>query len=642
MKYDAYRDLIKRLEAEAARDPKGYTLRVGAFGVLGYLYILAVFAAMLALLNFGPRLRYLAGSWLSIKLGLLLVPLVFFFLGVLFRRVAAPPGVPLTRERVPALFTLIDEVAKVLHAPRPHRVLITASYNCAMFQRPRLGVFGWPENILILGLPMLEALSRARFRAVLAHELGHLAAHHGTFGGRLHAVSDSWQLLLQRLSLRRSALLHVFEVFFRWFGPRFQAMGFVLGRRQEYFADHCSRLAAGLRATRGALVRIEVMGRHYRDAMEQTTQVRLRHQSSPPEDVVPVVARRMRDNPSLEDAQKWIDEALRAETGYEHTHPALRDRLVALEPGMTPFVSDALAEPGPSAAQQLLGDALEPITQEVSAAWVVEMAPAWKHRHEELAVAERTANAIEGGTAPDSASPDAAWTAVAARLELDGDQGARERVEAFLASHPDHAVAHYRLGQILLARNDGVGLEHLERTMRLDSDATLSSCGLAVGFLRAQGRGHQADEFTRRAWEFSELAQKAEQERRFLRKKDRLVPHGLPPAAIMKLRARFAHEHWMAAAYLVRKEVEWRADKPCYVLGITMHRAWYRLTDPMKERVKVMSLFRGDVLPAGTWVFVLEGNLRWVRNHVARVDRSLIWLRPKRRIKAAKGPAKAA
>src|SRR5436309_10423008 len=190
MQFEAYRDLIQRLEAEAARDPRRYALRVGLFGVLGYAYLVAVFGALCAIVILGPRLRH-GGSWLVVSPGLVLIPVaVVLVLRVLIVRMGTPRGVPLVRERVPALFSMIDEVARALHAPRPDRVLLTPDYNCTALQRPRLGIFGWPENVLMIGLPMLETLSRSRFRAILAHELGHLAADHGTFTGRMHVVSE--------------------------------------------------------------------------------------------------------------------------------------------------------------------------------------------------------------------------------------------------------------------------------------------------------------------------------------------------------------------------------------------------------------------------------------------------------------------
>jgi hypothetical protein len=438
--------------------------------------------------------------------------------------------------------------------------------------------------------------------------------------------------MLTRLAAQRGLTLHLFAPFFRWYGPRMQAMGFVLGRRQEYFADACARRVAGKRATRGALVRIETMARHHRAVTESVLHARLRDSAAPPQDHVAELARRMREDPSPERSARWLEEALRAETGYEHTHPALRDRLVALDPHAAPTLDDVRAEPGPTAAEELLGAALESLTHEVGTRWVADMAPAWKARYDELAEAARTAGAPAGNGDPDATSPEAAWRTLSARLAVDGEQNAVGPLTDFLAAHPDHAAAHYRLGRVLLRDGETAGLAHLDRAMELDSDAIPPGCGLAVDFLRAQGRGCEAEAYTRKAWEFSELLQRVDQERRFLRRKDRLGPCGLPPETLARLRARLAREDWIAAAYLARKEVDWRPERPCYVLAVRMRRRWYRLADPNQEAVARRILMNDETIPEGTWLFLLEGDLRWARSRLAGIERALIWARPRRAV----------
>lgn len=642
MRFEDYRDLIRRLEAEAARDARAYTLRVGAFGALGYVYIVLVFAALASLLAlvFGVRHAHVTGwLWFGLKLGIVLVPMGWSLLRALMVHVPPPQGVELTPARVPVLFDKINQVARMVHAPRPDRVLLTADYNCSILQRPRLGIFGWPENILILGLPMLETLSPARFRSVLAHEFGHLGADHGTLSGRLYAVSDAWRHLLGQLEARRSLLLRLFTPFFNWYGPRFGAMAFVLGRRKEHFADACARRAAGDRATRSALVRIEVMARHYRSVMEHVAFARVRETPAPPPDIVAEVSVRMREDPATDRAQQWLDEAMRAETGYEDTHPALRDRLAALDPKAKVTVADALAEPGSTAAQDAFAGALDALAMEVGALWVADLAPAWRARHEQLGEAERLASAYESGDAEAHAAPNAEWKAVIARLELESEACAFERLDAFLAAHRDHALAHFRMGEMLLARGDERGLMHLERSMRLDSDATPAGCEAATRFLRGQGRGEAADGFTRRAWEFSELLEKSNAERSVLLRKDQLVAHDVPEAAVAKLRARLEREEWIQAAYLARKEVALRPEKPCYVLGLAPHHPWWRYVNPKRDAEKAIALLRDESLPEGTWMFFLDGELRWAQKRIGQIEGGRVWDRKWQGVGAAKPAA---
>jgi hypothetical protein len=54
--------------------------------------------------------------------------------------------------------------------PRFHHVLVTDDFNAAVVQAPRLGLFGWYRNYLLIGLPLAKALTVEQFKAVLAHE----------------------------------------------------------------------------------------------------------------------------------------------------------------------------------------------------------------------------------------------------------------------------------------------------------------------------------------------------------------------------------------------------------------------------------------------------------------------------------------
>ncbi|RSZ55705.1 M48 family metalloprotease [Massilia atriviolacea] len=76
----------------------------------------------------------------------------------------------------PRLFAYLFELADAAGAPRPHRVFLSATVNAAVFYDLSLFnlIFPSKKNLLI-GLPLVNTLSRGELRAVLAHEFGHFA-----------------------------------------------------------------------------------------------------------------------------------------------------------------------------------------------------------------------------------------------------------------------------------------------------------------------------------------------------------------------------------------------------------------------------------------------------------------------------------
>ena len=85
------------------------------------------------------------------------------------------------------------------------------------------------------------------FRAVLAHELGHLSRHHARFGNWIYRIRQTWDRLLAILANEGSLATKPFAKFLGWYAPYFNAYSFVLARANEYEADAASMRIAGAR-----------------------------------------------------------------------------------------------------------------------------------------------------------------------------------------------------------------------------------------------------------------------------------------------------------------------------------------------------------------------------------------------------------
>lgn len=149
--------LVGKLEAFSQKHPGSYRLRVGLFAALGYVYIFLVLAGLLALIGlvvlFVVFSRHVNAY--VIKFGILLLIPVWVIVRSLWVKFPSPEGLRLKRQQVPQLFTLVDELTTKLEAPRFHNILLNQEFNAAVVQIPRLGILGWQENYLLLGLPLM-------------------------------------------------------------------------------------------------------------------------------------------------------------------------------------------------------------------------------------------------------------------------------------------------------------------------------------------------------------------------------------------------------------------------------------------------------------------------------------------------------
>ena len=133
---------------------------------------------------------------------------------------------------------------------------MTRSYNAAVVQQPRFAFFGWHRTYLMLGAPLMMGLDAAQFRAVLAHEIGHLSAAHGKLAAWVYRLRITWNQMLG--VFQDGPAGKRISKLFEWYLERFNAYTFVLSRLQEVEADRFAARLAGSRALADALVAITV------------------------------------------------------------------------------------------------------------------------------------------------------------------------------------------------------------------------------------------------------------------------------------------------------------------------------------------------------------------------------------------------
>ncbi|KOU59132.1 peptidase [Streptomyces sp. MMG1533] len=155
----------------------GTTLRaLRALLLLAGFYLLGV--VLLALLAGGDYLLYLhAPSSVTVKLTivsvLLAIPLVRGLFMLRTPRDEETAGLPVTEADEPELWRTVRDLAEQVGTRAPSRIVLTADVNAAVSEDARLlGLLPGPRR-LYLGVPLLQGLSEAQLRAVLAHELGH-------------------------------------------------------------------------------------------------------------------------------------------------------------------------------------------------------------------------------------------------------------------------------------------------------------------------------------------------------------------------------------------------------------------------------------------------------------------------------------
>lgn len=632
MEQEQFEALVKRLEIYARAHPRLYGVRVGLLAGLGYAYLFFVLAALLltcVLLGLAART---AAVWV-IKLSIPIIALIGAVLRALWVKFPPLEGVPLKPSDAPRLFGVLEETRKRLRAPRPDSVLLNHEFNASVTNRPRLGIFGWPRRYLILGYPLMQALTPEQFRAVVAHEFGHASGNHGRFAGWIYRVRQAWSQLLTSLQQNRRRGSGIFIRFFEWYAPLLNAYSFVLARAHEYQADHVAGEVTNPSAMAESLIAIELRGHFLGNSFWPDFWKQAAEQREPPAGAVAVAGRAAGQALAAPQAHQWLVDGFNRKTDYLDTHPALNDRLAALgfpaptpEQGADHWSARLVEAPPVTAASELLGANAEPLAAGVSALWQKKAAPAWRDAHAQLQQARKGLEALREKARSQSLSVQDSWQRAVFTLELEGADSALPLLHAIVSENPEHVSANYHLGRILLSRGDSAGVGPLEKAMSLDPMIVAPGCRLLSAFYAARGQTADAQACIQRALAQDKLLAAANRERAGVKYSDAFEPHSLSPETLAPLLERLSWFQAVQRAYLVRKKVQFFPKSPFYVLGVLRRRSWYERNSSRISRELAQMIAKRVHLEGKCTVVVFPQRNKWKKS-LAAVGGSEIYIK---------------
>ncbi len=638
--HQQFDDLITRLETVERNKPRLYKLTVGLLALLGYTYIFFLLALLIAALTFlvlGVIHTKRIHSGMIQLIVLLLVP-AWIILQSLWVTLPPPQGLKITRNQCPHLFSLIDELKSALKAPRFHHVLLTDEFNCGVVQRPRLGILGWQENYLILGLPLMLAFSPAQFRAVLAHEFGHLSGNHARFGGWIYRLQKTYTQIFDKFkqSEHQGADI-IFNRFFNWYAPFFAAYSFVLRRSNEYEADLCAVKLAGLHNNAEALLTVNLKSRFLNACFWPKIYKKVYEQVEPPATVYSQMAAALSTPLNPAQSTGWLAEAFTKKTDNSDTHPCLTDRLSHigyLDPSEINKISvpPALEK---SAAEEFLGNVYPTLVEHFNNAWKQTQETPWRQRYAYIQDSLKQLENLEFQASIHQLTSAEIWNLARLTAEFKSHDLAIPLFQQLLAIDPNHSEGNYYLGCILLEKNDGEAIAYLEKAMAVNPDMILEICKLIYQVLIEKGEIEKAKIYESRYTERYNLLLKAQEERSFVTINDEFEPHNLPEDVVSNFCEQLAKYSQIKEALLTRKKVTYLPENPYYILSLTLRRIWYKYTISDEDELFLHKLVSELQFPELFHILIANDMRDQTRiNHSIakkqrKIEGALIYTRPK-------------
>lgn len=380
------------------------------------------------------------------------------FLAWLFRPSLRVEGRALTARDAPALDEAIARLRAKLDVSGRMEVRLDDAFNASALEgRGLFGLLG-TRRVLTLGVPLLAVLGREDVLAVIAHELGHFSRRHGRLGHWLYRARAGWLQYVHDVGESDSSFDRAAAWYAKKFVPFFSVRSFVHSRRCEYEADGDGALAVGAPSFGGALARIQIYGALWEQAFPRQLANWKAEHAEAPRDIYERFERFCRER-SAGELRGRLEEALRAPSGWQDTHPSLAERLRAV--GESP----SCAAPADSAGAALLGGRWRELLHEFGEEWQKRAQPGWLLEH--------------------------------LRLRHLGTPRGRAELAARHEADPSDLPAKFAYAAALLHEGDAAGLPLMEAMARQEPALRVRAFACLVHYYERKGDQEQMERWSR-------------------------------------------------------------------------------------------------------------------------------------------------
>ncbi len=559
--------IVQQAEEDFRNNPRSYKKKLKRLAWLGYGYLCFILTVCLGFLGGLTYLSiqspvfflFLVKSKIIIAVGLV----VFVMVRSLLIKIPAPSGIRLSQQQCPDLFAALEDMRKTLNTPKIHEIIITPELNAAIQQTPRLGIFGWQKNSLILGSELLLSLNTQQTMAVLAHEMGHLSGGHAQFNGWIYRLRMSWMNILHTVAHVNAVARWVFGKFFAWYAPYFNAYSFALARANEYEADQIAAEVTSAEDLASALVGVEVVGNlffsHYWTQLEQQA---LADPTLKPRNYSDMQAALQDFTFEASAVTREITTAMKRKTNNDDTHPALQDRLSAL--GCEAKFEFAADE---SAAVVWFGAGYAEVMTATAVHWVAWNRDRWEALYHQGQQAQQRLAELDG---LDELDKEALVEKGQIQMLLQGQQAALKTFRQVLRMDNDEPNALYHLGVALLESGNDKGLQLLEKLM--DQSAYVDAAGQQLfAYYAANDMPKQAEQVRLRLEQNFDLEDAFYEELSNTHIDDEFIPVTMDAAAKQRLADSIKKYRAIRHVWLCGKKLHSKPETPVYVLLFELH-----------------------------------------------------------------------
>jgi len=517
--------LARRLDEKNRNIYHGVAATITALGyaALALVPILFLTALLKVTTGIGSAESFMAWVSLIIWLGIgTAVGLVLY--SMLRVKSYMPSGLGLKEDKAPRLYELLDEISAQYKSPGIDRIIIHDQCTLDLIPVPRFGLPLLKVNVLYIGLPVLQSLSPAQFRGLMARRLGQYSAGHNKLTHWIYRFRQYCQQYQRFYRKQKGAIYKPLKWFFKLYTPFLNATTVYAARRDELLADSYVLDIMNDEELADMIIRYEVSYYFLKTKYWPKIFAMLRKNPVNPEHSPHVsMARVLRNALSENESAQIIKELMNSDPSWQDITPDLHTRLENIgqrKLNMPPPVME-------TAAQRYLGNAFGAVLKLLDQQWLAKYStssrskknapqkaensstpPAVEHEEETgyADSARQRLNQLRENARQGKLSNHDAVEMARLTEKVEGKAAAIALYQRILKQDPNNAETLFDVGRILLTQNDNSGVQILEKAMQLNKGCVAQSCWMLAKYFKAIGDEKQSRLYLERAANVSDAA----------------------------------------------------------------------------------------------------------------------------------------
>lgn len=436
-----------------------------------------VISTVIGLIMISFKLENIRGG-----LGVLIFALIgslFMVLKMMYIKLEYPNEVTINRQQYPALFKIIDSAVELTNSPQLDEICIVEGSNAGVaFIPDGFGFNG--KHVLEIGIQTLKILNEHELKSIIIHELAHIYNDDTNISSKISRCLIRWSIIIDKLEEKDNIIQSILLVpFAKIYVEKLETYLKAISQPEEIEADKEAALYTSVEVYAKASAKLEIIDLFKKNPY---CKVELRVQEAPPKNYLNIMFDDF-NNEIIERKSQWLNQIKKPISSIYDTHPSFSKRMNAL--GIADFNYEIEFENQNENYKNEIDNLIDIKNKQWYEYWCEEWDEFTKEYKLHLEI-------IKNYKETDDIEKNIEYGfALEETREYDK---AMEVYKNILSKDENCVIAMYRIGQILLIKNDNNGIELIKKAADLDSDFIISAMDTIIEYSMDNGMKDKVDE----------------------------------------------------------------------------------------------------------------------------------------------------